>query len=252
MATPICSIGSSKSPASPPTQMPVDSVTDGIGRSALVRNDIPGVSSADTWGNSAKIPAVGATISRSSTDRSSPTGALAGAALGQTVLAKADRTPTLIFDEIDQGIGGRNKRDDNQLNVAESMAQWSRDHVPFPGALFRELMPDPSVLTAMDDAATRLAHAPDERLLALVGSKVGVSEALDPARRTLMARALGGYEVIHTTDAFFCYAQTAMRFARRHAIPLVWPSGKLLRGRPRPSAAPCSIPQSTVPVTRSR
>lgn len=36
-----------------------------------------------------------------------------------------------------------------------------------------------------------------------------------------LARALSSYEVIHTTDAFFCYAQTAMRFARRHGIPLV-------------------------------
>jgi glycosyltransferase involved in cell wall biosynthesis len=36
-----------------------------------------------------------------------------------------------------------------------------------------------------------------------------------------LARALRAYDVIHTTDAFFCYAQTAMRFARRHGTPLV-------------------------------
>lgn len=36
-----------------------------------------------------------------------------------------------------------------------------------------------------------------------------------------LARALGAYDVIHTTDAFFCYAQTARRFARRNSIPLV-------------------------------
>jgi hypothetical protein len=36
-----------------------------------------------------------------------------------------------------------------------------------------------------------------------------------------LARALHDYDVVHTTDAFFCYAQTAMRFARRHGIPLV-------------------------------
>ncbi len=36
-----------------------------------------------------------------------------------------------------------------------------------------------------------------------------------------LARALADYEVIHTTDAFFCYARTAARFARRHGIPLV-------------------------------
>jgi glycosyltransferase involved in cell wall biosynthesis len=37
----------------------------------------------------------------------------------------------------------------------------------------------------------------------------------------LLARALGDYDVIHTTDAFFCYARTATRFARRYGIPVV-------------------------------
>jgi glycosyltransferase involved in cell wall biosynthesis len=36
-----------------------------------------------------------------------------------------------------------------------------------------------------------------------------------------LAEQLSGYEVIHTTDAFFCYARTAARFARRHGVPLV-------------------------------
>lgn len=36
-----------------------------------------------------------------------------------------------------------------------------------------------------------------------------------------LARALGDYDVIHTTDAFFCYARTAMRFARRRGVPVV-------------------------------
>ncbi len=36
-----------------------------------------------------------------------------------------------------------------------------------------------------------------------------------------LARALGDYDVIHTTDAFFCYARTARRFACRHGVPLV-------------------------------
>ncbi|HTV88801.1 MAG TPA: glycosyltransferase [Stellaceae bacterium] len=44
----------------------------------------------------------------------------------------------------------------------------------------------------------------------------------DLARRhPMLARALTGYNVIHTTDAFFCYARTAMRFARRHGVPVV-------------------------------
>lgn len=36
-----------------------------------------------------------------------------------------------------------------------------------------------------------------------------------------LARTLAEYDVIHTTDAFFCYARTATRFARRRGIPVV-------------------------------
>ena len=36
-----------------------------------------------------------------------------------------------------------------------------------------------------------------------------------------LTRALADYDVIHTTDAFFCYARTATRFARRRGIPIV-------------------------------
>jgi glycosyltransferase involved in cell wall biosynthesis len=36
-----------------------------------------------------------------------------------------------------------------------------------------------------------------------------------------LARALSDYDVIHTTDAFFCYARTATRFARKTGVPIV-------------------------------
>lgn len=36
-----------------------------------------------------------------------------------------------------------------------------------------------------------------------------------------LAQLLAGYDVIHTTDAFFCYARTAARFARRRGVPMV-------------------------------
>src|SRR5260370_1172400 len=36
-----------------------------------------------------------------------------------------------------------------------------------------------------------------------------------------LARVLPDYDVIHTTDAFFCYARTATRFARRRGTPVV-------------------------------
>ncbi len=35
-----------------------------------------------------------------------------------------------------------------------------------------------------------------------------------------LARALAGYDVLHTTDAFFAFARTAARVARRRGIPL--------------------------------
>jgi glycosyltransferase involved in cell wall biosynthesis len=36
-----------------------------------------------------------------------------------------------------------------------------------------------------------------------------------------LARLLPDYDIIHTTDAFFCYARTATRFARRSGAPVV-------------------------------
>ena len=36
-----------------------------------------------------------------------------------------------------------------------------------------------------------------------------------------LAHMLADYDVIHTTDAFFCYARTATRFGRRHGVPVV-------------------------------
>lgn len=36
-----------------------------------------------------------------------------------------------------------------------------------------------------------------------------------------LARMLPGYDVIHTTDAFFCYARTATRAARKSGVPVV-------------------------------
>ena len=36
-----------------------------------------------------------------------------------------------------------------------------------------------------------------------------------------LAQQLSAYDVIHTTDAFFCYARTAARFARRRGVPMV-------------------------------
>ncbi len=52
-----------------------------------------------------------------------------------------------------------------------------------------------------------LSHAPDHTDLA-------------PYHPTL-ARLLPTYDVIHTTDGFFCFAKTALRIARRHGVPIV-------------------------------
>lgn len=36
-----------------------------------------------------------------------------------------------------------------------------------------------------------------------------------------LARMLSNYDVVHTTDAYFCYARTATRYSRRHGVPVV-------------------------------
>src|ERR1700730_8791689 len=36
-----------------------------------------------------------------------------------------------------------------------------------------------------------------------------------------LAQLLSGYDVIHTTDAFFCYGRAAARVARRRGVPMV-------------------------------
>ena len=52
-----------------------------------------------------------------------------------------------------------------------------------------------------------LSHAPDHTDLAPWHPRI--------------AKALAGFDVVHTTDAYFTYARTALRVARRRHIPLV-------------------------------
>lgn len=54
---------------------------------------------------------------------------------------------------------------------------------------------------------TFLSHVPDHTDLA-------------PRHRRL-ERLLSAYDVIHTTDAYFAYARTALRFGARHQVPIV-------------------------------
>jgi glycosyltransferase involved in cell wall biosynthesis len=83
--------------------------------------------------------------------------------------------------------------------------------VHFQGSEPREIALSPSVryrlLPPVFSSARLLREAPDHTDLAPWHPR--------------LARHLGAYEVIHTTDAFFCYARTATRFARRHGIPVV-------------------------------
>src|SRR5215204_1738162 len=76
--------------------------------------------------------------------------------------------------------------------------------------------------------ARRIALSPSVRYVLLppvLGTARLISDVpdhTDLARwHPLLAGTLGAYDVIHTTDAFFCYARTAARFARRHGVPLV-------------------------------
>ncbi|HEY4470771.1 MAG TPA: glycosyltransferase [Stellaceae bacterium] len=83
--------------------------------------------------------------------------------------------------------------------------------VHFNGPAQRRIELSPSVryvlLPPVFSTARVIRHVPDHTDLA-------------PWHRRL-AQQLAGYDVIHTTDAFFCYARTAARFARRHGVPMV-------------------------------
>ena len=83
--------------------------------------------------------------------------------------------------------------------------------VHFNGPAQRRIELSPSVryvlLPPVFSTARVIRHVPDHTDLA-------------PWHRRL-AQQLAGYDVIHTTDAFFCYARTAARFACRHGVPMV-------------------------------
>jgi hypothetical protein len=69
-----------------------------------------------------------------------------------------------------------------------------------------------------------------------------------------LARALADYDVIHTTDAFFCYARTATRFARRRGIPVVSSRCRQLGVSPEAGAGGGArrSPRRPAQATRSR
>jgi len=68
----------------------------------------------------------------------------------------------------------------------------------------------------------RYAIVPAVFSTARVGFLSHVPDHTDLARwHPRIARALGAFDVIHTTDGYFTYARTALRVARRRRIPLV-------------------------------
>ena len=83
--------------------------------------------------------------------------------------------------------------------------------VHFNGPEERQIDLSPSVhyvlLPPVFSTARLIRHVPDHTDLAPWHSR--------------LAQLLPGYDVIHTTDAFFCYARTAARVARRHGVPMV-------------------------------
>src|SRR5215212_5046785 len=85
--------------------------------------------------------------------------------------------------------------------------------VHFQGPEKRELPLSPSVRFVLLPPVFSTARLIDDR---------HVTDHTDIAPwHAQLARALPRYDVIHTTDAFFCYSRTAARFARRHRVPLV-------------------------------
>jgi glycosyltransferase involved in cell wall biosynthesis len=83
--------------------------------------------------------------------------------------------------------------------------------VHFNGPAPRQIELSPSVryvlLPPVFSTARLIRHVPDHTDLAPWHPR--------------LAQLLAGYDVIHTTDAFFCYARTAARFACRRGVPMV-------------------------------
>jgi len=93
----------------------------------------------------------------------------------KTILARLDRVPTLIFDEVDAGIGGR-----VGLQVGETMRRVASYHQVF-------------AITHLPQIAARAHH----HILVSKGARGGVTTAdvavlEDDARVTELARMLGG------------------------------------------------------------
>jgi len=93
----------------------------------------------------------------------------------KTVLARVDRVPTLVFDEIDAGIGGRVAH-----RVAETLAEVARHHQVF-------------VITHLAQLAARADHHHLVEKREREGSTLtSVTELTGPERVRELARMLGG------------------------------------------------------------
>src|SRR5207237_6350112 len=127
----------------------------------------------------------------------------------KTILARLDHVPTLVFDEVDAGIGGR-----VGLQVGETMRRVASHHQVF-------------AITHLPQIAARAHH----HILVSKGARGGVTTAdvavlEDDARVTEIARMLGGdpesdvsrahaRELLDTAAALASDAGTPARTTRR-------------------------------------
>ncbi len=139
------------------------------------------------------------------TDPGAPPGPLARIASGgelarlmlalEVVLARLDPTPTLIFDEIDAGIGGATAD-----AVGERLARLARD---------RQVL----VVTHAPQVAARATHhLAVKKRLEPTGARVEVAQLGPAARRQEIARMLAGAEI---TEAARAAAQSLLELAGR-------------------------------------
>ncbi len=146
--------------------------------------------------------------------RASPAARLAP---GSGVTAAAPSRPlkigVLVDLEFTTTAGGHVKCWERLAEAAVDMPDALDLTVHFNGPEKREMPLSPSVRYVMTPPVfstarlVRRPHFPDHTDLA--------------PWHPQLARTLHRYTVIHTTDAFFCYTRTAVRFARSHGIPVV-------------------------------
>ncbi len=150
------------------------------------------------------------TLVRGATSQATPASAFNGAA---SAPGRPLKVGVLVDLEYAPAAGGHVKCWQRLAEAAVDMPDALDLTVHFSGREKREISLSPSV---------RYALMPPVFSTALLTRNPDFPDHTDIAPwHPRLARTLPRYNVIHTTDSFFCYARTAVRFARKHGIPVV-------------------------------